>query len=107
MSGGRMPFLKAFSMGNYCDEKIIFISLLNNPPKYADVLSYSIVTHAFHGESLQYLATAYGPREDIAPLERGVDLGFPYEMPQKFVVECSGSTASHDFEFSITDRAQK
>jgi hypothetical protein len=106
MSGGRMPFLKAFNMGNYCDEKIIFISLLNDPPKYADVLSYLIHTHAFHGESLQYLATAYGPREDIAPLERGVDIGFPYEMPQRYIVECTPATGTQSFEFSLTDRAE-
>ena len=106
MSGGRMPFLKAFNMGNYCDEKMIFISLLNDPPKYADVLSYLIHPHAFHGESLQYLATAYGPFEDIAPLERGVDLGFPYEMPQRYIVECTPATGMQSFEFSLTDRAE-
>lgn len=107
MDGGRMPYLTAFKKGYYCDETVIFISLLSDRPRYADILSYLIDTHAFHGESLQYLATAYGPREDIAPLERGVDLGFPYEMPQRYIVECTPATGTQSFEFSFTDRSEE
>ncbi len=105
--GGLYFRLIAFNRRYYCGEEVIFISLRYDTPRNADIRSYLIDTHAFHRESLGYLATAYGHYEDITPLEKGVDIGFPYEMPQRFVVECSGSTASHDFKFSITDRAQK
>ena len=88
-NGGGYYRLIAFNGGYYCDEPIIFITLRQGWPKLADILQYRFETHAFHRDSLQYLATAYGPYEDITPFERGTDFEFPKEMPQNFVVECA------------------
>jgi hypothetical protein len=105
-NGGGHYSLIAFNSDYYCDEKIIFITLRQGWPKLADILQYRFETHAFHRDSLQYLATAYGPYEDITPFERGTDFEFPKEMPQKFVVECTPRTEALGFQFSITDRAE-
>jgi len=104
-SAGRPLSFISLNWGYYCGEGVIFVTLRQRWPKWADILQYLFETHVFRRDSLQYLATAFGPYEDITPLERGVDLGFPYEMPQRFAVECAPRTEAQGFQFSITDRA--
>ena len=106
VNGSGYYSLAAFNSRYYCDEKIIFITLRQEWPRLADILQFGFESHAFHRDSLQYLATAYGPYEDITPFERGTDFEFPIEMPQNFVVECTPRTEAQGFQFSITDRAE-
>ena len=102
---GRPLSLVALNWGYYCGEGVVFITLRRRWPKWADILQYLFETHVFHEESLEFLATADGPYEDITPFERGTDFEYPVQMPQRFAVECTPRTEAQGFQFSITDRA--
>lgn len=102
--GGPDPNLAAYNRGYYCDQSVVFITVEYPIPRMADILQRLFETHAFLAETLEYLDTANARFEDIAPLESGVDLGFPYEMPQRYIVECTPATGTQSFEFSFTDR---
>ncbi len=104
-NAGRPLNLVALNWGYYCDEGVIFITLRQGWPKLAGILQFRFETHAFHEESLEFLATADGPYEDITPFERGTDFEYPVQMPQRFAVECTPRTEAQGFQFSITDRA--
>ena len=93
--------LASFDTRSFCGETILLVTLRYDTPRGADVLSYSLETHAFREKTLGYLASVDGDFYDIAPLVVGVDIGFPYEMPQAYGVVCSAENGARGFAFSF------
>lgn len=93
--------LASFDTQSFCGETILLVTLRYDIPRGADILSYSLETHAFREKTLGYLASVDGDSYDIAPLAVGVDIGFPYEMPQAFGVVCSAEGNGREFTFSF------
>lgn len=93
--------LASFETRNFCGEAILLITLRYDAPRGADILGYSLETHAFREKTLGYLASVDGDYYDIAPLAVGVDIGFPYEMPQAFGVVCSAEGDGRGYRFSF------
>ena len=93
--------LVSFDTRDFCGETILFVTLRYDIPRGADILGYSLETHAFREKTLKYLASVDGDFYDIAPLAVGVDIGFPYEMPQAFGVVCSAEGDGREYMFSF------
>lgn len=93
--------LAFFDTRDLCGETILLITLRYDNPRGADILGYSLETHAFLEKTLGYLGSVDGNAYDIAPLALGVDIGFPYEMPQAFGVVCSAAGDGRGYKFSF------
>ncbi len=103
--GGKPPSFTAINYGSYCERPMLFVTLRADGPRYAEILGGMVYTYAFLDGTFEYLDTSYGTYEEITPLEKGVDMGYPYEMPQRYLVECKPATAATPFQFSFIDRA--
>ncbi|MFV2092928.1 MAG: hypothetical protein ACC634_07580 [Hyphomicrobiales bacterium] len=99
-----MPRLVTFSNEHYCGQQVILVTMQNEGPRYADVLGYTLETHAFLSQTLEYLDTVFAPVTDIAPLESGVDIGFPYIQPQPYIVDCRAGEGGFELTFRENDR---
>jgi hypothetical protein len=93
--------LVSFDTRSFCGESILLVTLRYDNPRGADILGYSLETHAFREKTLGYLASVDGDSYDIAPLAVGADIGFPYEMPQAFGVVCSAEGNGRGYAFSF------
>jgi hypothetical protein len=91
----------SFNAKKYCGQEIYFVTLRYDIPKTADIRQYFFETHAFLASSFEYLASINGDYYDIAPQAVGVDIGFPYEMPQAFGVVCSAESDGREYSFSF------
>jgi hypothetical protein len=104
MNGGRKPYFSAVNSRYYCDQDVLFVTLKTDNPPLADILGPMIETYAFREDTFGYLGTVPDVFEAITPLEKGRDIGFPYIMPQRWLVECEESIGGHKFGLWFTDR---
>lgn len=98
--------ITSFNTQRYCGEVSYFVTLRYDIPQSADIRQYFFETHAFRATSLKYLASVGGDFYDIAPLEAGADLGFPFKMPQAFWVVCSAEGDGKEYTFSFVSGQQ-
>lgn len=98
--------ISSFNTQRYCGEVNYFVTLRYDIPQSADIRQYFFETHAFRATSLKYLASVNGDFYDIAPLGHGVDLGFPFEMPQAYEVVCSAEGEGQEYTFSFVSGQQ-
>lgn len=104
IEGGRMPSLNGFAARDYCGQQVILVTMSSERARYADVFGNLLDTHAFLSRTLEYLDTVFAPVTDIAPLESGVDIGFPYFMPQPYIVDCTAGDGAFELNFRENDQ---
>lgn len=104
--GGPEPHLDAYNRAYYCDQSVVFITVQYPIPPMADIRQHRFETHAFLGQTLEYLDTAYASLENIAPHEVGVDLGWPYITPQRYLVVCAQDGDAPAIRFHLNEEAE-
>lgn len=97
--GGRTPTFVELNAGHICGASVVLLTLRYDIPHSADILQRLHETHAFRRDTLEHVDTASASYENIAPLEDGVDLGYPYTMPQSYGIRCLDSSSQRLFRF--------
>ncbi|MFV0383555.1 hypothetical protein [Paracoccus sp. (in: a-proteobacteria)] len=87
--GGILPWLAALNSRQFCGVDLLFVTLRYEGPETADLPGYLLDTHVYAQQGLEHIADVPVAFEDIAPVELGADLGFPYELTQPYVVSCA------------------
>jgi hypothetical protein len=103
--GGINPSFSAIEQRYYCGKDVVFLTVRQLPPKFSGSFSYSNQTLAFREDTFEFLSSVFGVFQDIAPLESGVEIDFPFVMRERYLVECKPASATTPFQFSFTDRA--
>jgi hypothetical protein len=95
----RTPRFVQANMSRYCGASFVLITLRYGIPRNADIRQHYSVTHAFDGDTLEFVDTAPAAFENIAPMEDGARPGFGFILPQPIGVLCADAADQPAFIF--------